>query len=355
VKKLLARVLIVVICLVGVGYFASGYALDLASQRLIALFPRYGKQLGVRLISPTYKRVRFSSFQSIAWEGVECSLGLADHGRLNKSGKLKVQIRSLELSALDLSLEKFALAGEQILFQSVEENPLAGHSAAGDLAAARFVGDYFRLRFNRDQLDLIPAAKRLVRDLFSLARTGKTTAPIELSGEAEFAMGNSFHRARIYTVKQDQETLVVLDKGDLKSIADASKLDLTLAEIELLSYHPLQAGPLLRLKDRAEKAAREAHLRDRTVPEDAYRHILWSYLVTRDFGAELAKEVTDAHEIGRTGNSYAERKMDEHNNAVGRLYAAKGDPESKILKLTRTDPRVVRSVDELHLKRDLLR
>jgi hypothetical protein len=78
------------------------------------------------------------------------------------------------------------------------------------------------------------------------------------------------------------------------------------------------------------------------VPEDAYRHVLWSYLLTKEFGGAFAVEVTNAHETGKTGNTREERLMDINNNEIGREYARRGEEEQELLKLTLTDPRVIR-------------
>jgi hypothetical protein len=55
---------------------------------------------------------------------------------------------------------------------------------------------------------------------------------------------------------------------------------------------------------------------------DAYRHAVWSHLMTRGIGPELAKKFGDAHEMAGSSTSGAgpnsERLMDLHNNQVGR-------------------------------------
>jgi hypothetical protein len=108
---------------------------------------------------------------------------------------------------------------------------------------------------------------------------------------------------------------------------------------------------LLRIRDRAEMAAQRAALQDPNFPEDAYRHTLWSYLLTKMYGEKFAKEVTDAHEafadeeeiekMGRLSFEYASYQ-DLINNGVGRQYAAMGYPESAILERVLTDPAIIR-------------
>ncbi|SDH66461.1 peptidoglycan-binding domain-containing protein [Roseospirillum parvum] len=55
---------------------------------------------------------------------------------------------------------------------------------------------------------------------------------------------------------------------------------------------------------------------------DAFRHALWSYRMTRELGAEVAKEITDAHERHTLDtNPMGDRLMDLYNNRIGRLLA----------------------------------
>ena len=55
---------------------------------------------------------------------------------------------------------------------------------------------------------------------------------------------------------------------------------------------------------------------------DAYRHALWSHLMTQGIGADAAKAFGDAHEMAGSGTSgpgpNSERLMDLHNNQIGR-------------------------------------
>ena len=52
--------------------------------------------------------------------------------------------------------------------------------------------------------------------------------------------------------------------------------------------------------------------------------------------------MTDAHEAA-AGNTEADRRMDQNNNAVGRRYAGEGLEESQILGRVLSDPDVVQA------------
>ena len=82
-----------------------------------------------------------------------------------------------------------------------------------------------------------------------------------------------------------------------------------------------------------------------TVPVDAYRHVLWSYSLTKEFGPKFAEQVTDAHEKYDFENTEAEHRMDYNNNAVGRQYALKNVDLVSILERIVKDPDVILKAD----------
>jgi RHS repeat-associated protein len=65
-------------------------------------------------------------------------------------------------------------------------------------------------------------------------------------------------------------------------------------------------------------------------PADAYRHCLWSCLMTQDIGADNAQTVGDTHEKNNNedGQPKAEEQMDQANNAVGRSCGLLTDTRS---------------------------
>ena len=118
---------------------------------------------------------------------------------------------------------------------------------------------------------------------------------------------------------------------------------MTDAEIDVLADNPVRVPKLNKIRDHARSVSHKAYGGDPTVPEDAYRHTLWSFTLTNEYGPEFAQTVTDAHEIGATWNTEADHRMDYNNNKVGRDYAKAGVPESDILKRVLEDPAVIRS------------
>jgi len=73
--------------------------------------------------------------------------------------------------------------------------------------------------------------------------------------------------------------MLTLDPVDLQPISALFEEHLTTAEMERIANDPLRTPRLLRIKDDAKSTASKAHQRDDQVPQDAYRHVLWSCLL----------------------------------------------------------------------------
>ncbi len=191
-------------------------------------------------------------------------------------------------------------------------------------------------------------AETVLSEIGNLVKEGRTSLPASFSGKASFVIHGTQYEAAVAVVREGDGSVLVINGGDVMAMSREFDLEkpLTDAEVRLLSRHPMRAPRLLEIRTYARRESNTARGKDGKVPEDAYRHVLWSYLLAREYGEEFARQVTDAHEEGRTGNTAAERSMDLHNNSVGRNYAGTGVPEDRILALVMADPDIVRSPHE---------
>lgn len=128
---------------------------------------------------------------------------------------------------------------------------------------------------------------------------------------------------------------------DLKQKGVIDK-ELTEREINFAARFSKEAPEIARITQEARMKSKLAHSRDPKVPEDAYRHVLWAYLLTKRFGPEFARKVTITHEVGPTGNTQAEKRMDINNNSVGIRYANLGLSEEDVLRRVLADPAVIK-------------
>ena len=98
---------------------------------------------------------------------------------------------------------------------------------------------------------------------------------------------------------------------------------LTPLEQELVRAYPFEALKVFKLKVQAEKATEE-NFPDQGFNDesDAFRHFLWSALLTKELGPARARLYLDAHEKDAHEPSL-EKNMDYHNNKVGQAAAIK--------------------------------
>jgi hypothetical protein len=178
------------------------------------------------------------------------------------------------------------------------------------------------------------------QEILGFLKEGKTSIPFSIDGHIGFDVNRNQYQVKLQTEKSGDDTRLVLDSDNLESVLKGISSDFTKDEIQVVASYPFRAPLLIELKDTARKTAKDAFDADEKVPEDAYRHIVWSYKLTKAFDADFAKLVTDAHEAGKFRNEKEEKEKDLSNNSLGIAYAVKGIQESELLSKAMNDPEV---------------
>jgi hypothetical protein len=176
---------------------------------------------------------------------------------------------------------------------------------------------------------------------------------VEFSGEVILDINGVNQVGNLYTQRVGDTFALRFREDDIRAIAQAKGLDLVPEQIEIVSLYPLRAPVLLMLTDQARTLATQ-NAPDDVWLQDAMRHVIWSFLLTRTFGPVFATTVTDAQEL-RPGNTPDERAMDFHNNAIGRRFVYENVPLAALPRRVRSDPDVIRHPDEVeHFGEDRL-
>ncbi|MFC7336087.1 DUF6973 domain-containing protein [Haloferula chungangensis] len=184
--------------------------------------------------------------------------------------------------------------------------------------------------------------RQVMSGLRALFEENSLVRDFELSGKVELELGeHGRESALLYTeTLPDEAKRLRFDKEDLRQIAKQTKVVISEDELEILSVYPLRAPVIMLITARAKAGSVERRLKDASFPEDAFRHLTWSFQLTRAFGPDFAKQVTDAHET-LPNNTEAERAMDYHNNALAREWAMSGMEASEISRLLMEDSRAI--------------
>ena len=193
--------------------------------------------------------------------------------------------------------------------------------------------------------DLKDSLGGVYHDFKKIFQRGESTAPMHLRGTMyfEFKIGERVFQLqqRFQTLTSDGISRIVLNREDLEHVGPKFADRLSRGDLDLVANHPLKAPRLFDIQRQAEEKAKAIRWSEIDFPEDAYRHVLWSYLLTREYGAEFAHVVTNAHEIG-SYNTDEETAKDRQNNLVGIHYAQEGVREENLLARVLSDPQVRR-------------
>ncbi|MCF6289854.1 MAG: hypothetical protein L3J03_02470 [Desulfobacterales bacterium] len=352
---LLLTLLILAVASLGVLYLASGPLLDLGTRKAIAMIAAKGADYGIELTSVDFARAELISYDQAAWQNVSARVKLKKNSYFPEDQAISLRVDRVNLRLVDISTRSFLLQARGITVIPQAETANAG---TGGLHAApsRLDGDELVVRFSLDPLN--PGRARaqvaaLVAACRDMVKTGTCSLPVFFTGSVTFPIQRKSHTARIMIKEGPQGSSLSMNELDLVRISQEMTLKrpLSQAEISLLAANPVRAPRLLRIRDHARYTAQQAAARSASVPEDAFRHVLWSFILTREYGPAFAKQVTDAHEQGMSGNTREETIMDRNNNAVGRSYARHQAGEDSILARVLADPAVIRDPGEVAGKR----
>jgi len=208
-----------------------------------------------------------------------------------------------------------------------------------------FKGSKLRLEETIDIKNPQGSMQDIIKQFQQILDNGNTKLNVGLKGSLSMEYDGKNRDVAIKTVRKDKMTFLQMEKDSLLSIIGNSAEDLTDAEVQVLADYPLRAAALLRIQKYAKNTAAKLAVQA-NFPEDAYRHVLWNFLLTKEYDELFAKEVTDAQEIGAESNSEFDHKMDYNINALGRKYAKQGIKEADVQQRVLTDPNIIRLTDE---------
>lgn len=297
----------------------------------------------------TFRDADLRPWATLRWADVEAEILPPPPRRSTSPHGQPIRVRATGIEAglagifpprVDLSVQGIRI-DSAIRVAGPEDTPFA--SADLDVPVERVDRGSFQLPDVPLGLRPRMIVRREVEAMHALLVEGSVARPVTFGARLHFYLRGSAHELRLQSEWSEGRTWLRIHRGDLDTLSARYYRPLTAAERDLLARHPVRAPVLLRIKDYAERAARRLAASDPVYVEDSTRHVLWSYWLARTFGADFAREVGEAHEVG-SDNSAEESSRDRANNALGRDYAAEGKTEGQVVNLIRKDHRLVRAV-----------
>ena len=301
------------------------------------------KNHNMRLLKLDFDDAKLYSIHLIGWNKVSARISVNDKKEFFCNKDIFINADNLKIQLTDLFKRQFILSADGITM-SLKNNNDTVDKAAFSRENSLEKGS-LKIWFHFDFLDIKTFDKQ-IRGLFekisSVLYNGKTTMPLDFSGIYTFNIKNEPVKARLSTHYDDKFYSIRVNKEFFKVISWMLQEELTEPEIELLSENTFKIPKLLRIKNIAQNKSEKMAEKNNNIPEDAYRHVLWSYLLAMEYGTDFAEKVTNAHEEGDITNTKWKHQMDYNNNAIGREYALAQYKENAVLLKLLQDPRVIR-------------
>ncbi len=297
-------------------------------------------KLGIKLQKINFRNVFISSPIELTWNDTlaQFSFPAKDFFLSKKTfsasaEKFSLRIKNVKKRKIGLTVKGLTL---QIL-DKVEGDPME-----------YIEGQNLEIKFQLNSIrpdQISKQAEEWANGLSDLLIYGRTSWPITFSGATYLNFLGKPARVRLSVHPEGDHYKLSINREDLNELAQKLKEPITSAELDVISKYPLRAPALLKLSDYAVLASRAAHKKVPAVSENCYRHVVWSYLMTKQFGENFTIMFTNAHEAAATDKE-GDRDIDLRNNEVGRSYALEKIPEASILQRLLTDPRAVLNASE---------
>jgi hypothetical protein len=312
--KALLKTIIFFLLLLIVAYFSANFVLrKLALKAVATLQPRL-EQKGILIDKFDYSTVRMNSFNSFAISDIDLQFHLNRKMYGKESFKADFDAQSLTVRFADLKEPSFFFTVKNFsLFIQAEEQ-------TEKKTFGKFENGYLITRLPLYLKSPEESGREILKEIKTLFKESKTSVDLDVRSDVLLGIDDKEIKVGLYTVREDSVTYLRFDSEDIVAAAAEFDLDLAEKEAEIIAQYPSKVPSMIKISRDAKKYSKNEKSKNISFPEDAFRHIYWSYNLTREFGPELAQQITDAHETA-PGNTKKERAMDYHNNEVARKYA----------------------------------
>ena len=295
-------------------YFSANFVLrKLAEKAITTLQPRLEKK-GIIIENFDYSTVRMNSYNSCAISDIDLNFQLNRKMFGKESFKADFNAKSITVRFADFQNPSFFFTFRDFSLFIHAEEPEARKTFG------RLENGFLQSRIPLYLKTPEESAREIIAEVKTLFNESKTPMDLEIAADVLLGIDDKEIKVGLFTERIDSVTYLKFNDEDILKAALEFDLDLAEKEAEIIANYPGKVPGMIKITRDAKKYSVFEKNKDNSFPEDAYRHIYWSYHLTRELGPELSKEITDAHETA-PGNTEKERSMDYHNNEVGRKYA----------------------------------
>jgi hypothetical protein len=338
--KTLLKTILFFLILFLITYFSANYVLrKLAIKAIATLQPRL-EQKGIIVENFDYSTVRMNSFNSFVLSDVDLDFYLNRKMYGKESFKAAFNAKTITIRFADFQNPSF--------FFSFIDFSLFIHANESDdrKTFGKLENGYLKSRIPLFLKTAEESAREILTEIKILFNENKTPMDFEIEVDVFLGIDDKEIKVRLFTERTGSITYLKFNDADIFEAAKSFDLDLSEKEAEIIANYPSKVPGMIKITRDAKKYSEFEKSKNKSFPEDAYRHIYWSYHLTREFGPDLAREITDAHET-EIGNTEKEHQMDYHNNEVARKYAEEILSTDEIKNRVLNSPEIIRDPNEV--------
>jgi hypothetical protein len=321
--------LLVIFLAIGVPvlYFGSAFAMEFVASKVLSGMIPLLAQHGLYIEEYNHRFIKLTSFRTITLSGAQSAFRCRLPGRGDKLYRGSVYAGGITLYFVSFLKPTAYVSAENIRI-AMEQTHIP------ETGSCYIENGRLKLYEPIRLFDMCDSMKQLLHTVVDLFYTNSAKAELSFQALSTFTMQEKEVKVHLFTTRIKDGLSIRSNEEDMRKVSEEFSLDLVPAELAVISGYPLQTPTIMRITFYAETMAREAYERDHSVPQDSYRHVLWSFLLAREFGAKVAEMITDAHET-RPGEPDTDRRLDYRNNRLGREYAGQGIKQEQILGLVK--------------------
>ncbi len=373
-KRRIALIILAVLLIMAVAvYLCLGMILEWAAWKAIKFVAYRLGESGIEIRDPDFEGVSMGLFPlSASVKGFSAHMALTRRNVFQIDRNFSLTIKRVTLSLGSLKKQSFTFIINSGLITFQREHGAVGKPGKEKDENDRVEVTRFEVPFQVNLLRRAAAriqVAALIEECADFVKYGVTGLPMRFKGASAFTVREKAVRGRLFLAPVEKKYRLVMDPKDFAKVAGVLGEGLTDTEFDMYCSNPLRMPRMLRIRNYASDKSREEEARDADVPAEAYKHVLWAFLLSKAYDEKFSAEVTDAHEIDAIGRSELavraylrearqadisdkvifdkkttpEIKMDLINNMIGREYARNNYTEASVLQRTMADPRVVRT------------
>ena len=322
-------------------YYTGGYiARKLVNYGLEYAQPELASH-GITIRQFDYGNISLYSFKSILIRNVNFKFDLEKeiYGKKSFSAEFYSESVIIRLANIKDPTIKLTFREFDLFIQSNENNP--------DRPFGKFENAYWKGEAPIRLYGIQESGALIVERLKILFQENSIPDPMEFEGDAILSLDGKPIKIGVFTQRMDNRTYLYLDKDDILTAAeDFPDVEISEEEAELISRYPARALHILKITRDAWRISEIKKSEKDEFPDDAFKHIYWSYHLSKTFGTDFAQKITDAHET-LPNNTPEQRQMDFHNNEFGRNLASRNLSVDELERIILTSPDVIRSPEQI--------